>query len=153
MYLIVRHNERSFHGDVLAQPLTLHPPFAGGAFPCLLWDHGGALSTEAKAAVARTLLQAGCRYAVCAGAECEVWHDVFDEVHVIDTTDSPANANEEDLVMTTWHHGEAPEDVAFFFVLNTNFGPYDFDRFLVLHVGSGARQQEVDDWVRRHALG
>ena len=47
---------------------------------------------------------------------------------------------------------ESPDDVAFFFVLNTNFNEHDFKRFLVLHVGDGHAKGEVDAAVRRHAV-
>jgi len=54
--------------------------------------------------------------------------------------------------MTTWHADESPDDLAFFFVLNTNFNEPDFKRLLVLHVGDGHAKGEVDAAVRRHAV-
>ena len=54
--------------------------------------------------------------------------------------------------MTTWHEDENPDDVAFFFVLNTNFDDHDFDRYLVVHVGDGQTREQVDAAVRRYAL-
>lgn len=41
--------------------------FSGQSFPCLIWDHRGRLSAVERAAVAKALLEAGCRYAVCGG--------------------------------------------------------------------------------------
>jgi len=64
-------------------------------------------------------------------------------------TDQSADAAH---VMTTWHANESPDDVAFFFVLNTNFNEHDLKRFLVLHVGDGHANGEVDAAVRRHAV-
>jgi hypothetical protein len=64
-------------------------------------------------------------------------------------TDQSADAAH---VMTTWHADESPDDVAFFFVLNTNFNEHDLKCFLVLHVGDGHATGEVDAAVRRHAV-
>jgi hypothetical protein len=64
-------------------------------------------------------------------------------------TDQSADAAH---VMTTWHADESPDDVAFFFVLNTNFNEHDLKRFLVLHVGDGHAKGEVDAAVRPHAV-
>ena len=153
MHLIAQYNGRSFYSDHLAMPFHLQPPFADVFFPCLIWDHTGEMPVAAKSGVARTLLKAGCRYAVCGGMECEAWHDIFDEVHIAHTLGLPTDEADRDLVMTTWHTAESPDDVAFFFVLNTNFGPHDFERFLVLHVGTGRQQQDVEQAVRRYALG
>lgn len=47
----------------------------------------------------------------------------------------------------TRHADESPDDVAFFFVLNTNFNEHDFKRFLVLHVGDGHAKGK---WMRRY---
>ena len=38
-------------------------------------------------------------------------------------------------VVTTWHNGEPPEEVAWFFVHNTSFDDHDFRKFLVLVLG------------------
>lgn len=38
-------------------------------------------------------------------------------------------------MMTSWHSGEVIEDVAFFFVNNTNYDEHDFRDFLVLQIG------------------
>jgi hypothetical protein len=44
--------------------------------------------------------------------------------------------------MTTWHDGERPDDVAFFFVSSTSVDDVDVRNYLVIHVGSSkARAQ------------
>jgi hypothetical protein len=151
MHLIVEYDGRSFYSESIAAPQDLQMTFSGAAFPCLLWDHAGGSHVSTKEALARALIRAGCRYAVCAGRECEQWHDMFDECLVEDRLDS-ANKNEDALVMTTWHDGETPDDVASFFVFDTNFGPHDFKHFLVLHFGTGPQKFDVDESIRRYAI-
>ena len=127
-------------------------PFAGILFPCLIWDHEGCFADAERSAVAKALLEAGCRYAVCGGKNCEAWHLAFDmefvEVHLND----PDEVLDSVHVMTTQHDGESPDDVAFFFVLCTNFNDHEFRRYLVLHVGSGPAKAQVDATVRKYAL-
>jgi hypothetical protein len=83
-----------------------------------------------------------------------LWHDIVDEEwlsqHVDDSDDVQAAAH----VMTTWHEGESPDDVAFFFVMNTNFDDYDFKDFLIVHSGgSGSDFDRVNAAVRRVVVG
>jgi hypothetical protein len=66
--------------------------------------------------------------------------------------DDPDEVREATHVMTTSHDGESPDDVAFFFVLSTNFDDHDFSRYLVLHIGSGPVKAQVDAAVRKYAL-
>jgi hypothetical protein len=53
--------------------------------------------------------------------------------------------------MTTSQDGESPDDVAFFFALNTNFNYHDFQQYLVLHVGIGMMKEHVDAGARKCA--
>jgi len=126
--------------------------FHGVLFPCMIWDHDGRFTEAQRSEVAKRLLQAGCRYAVCGGHNCEAWHDAVDLEFVRQHVDDPDETRDAVHVMTTWHADETPDDVAFFFVLNTNFDDHDFKRYLVLHVGDGGTKDEVDAAVRRYAL-
>lgn len=126
--------------------------FPGMLFSCMIWDHAGRFTEAQRAVVARLLLQAGCRYVVCGGQNCEAWHDAVDAEFVRQHMDDPDEVREAVHVMTTWHADESADDVAFFFVLNTNFDDHDFVCYLVLHVGDGRTKEEVDAAVRRWAL-
>jgi hypothetical protein len=136
--------------DQVGEFLSLCP---GVFFPCLIWDHTGECSDSDRSAVARALLDAGCRYAVCGGKQCSEWHDAIDLEFVRQHQDDSEAARDASHVMTTWHEGERPEDVAFFFVFLTNFDRYDFNRYLVVHIGTSELKEEVDAAVRRCALG
>jgi hypothetical protein len=125
-------------------------PFQGKSYPCLIWDHGLELPAAHRKRIADDLVRGGCRYAVCAGANAEQWHLVFDEAFLsafgFDESDWGDN-----FVMTTGHEGESPEDVAHYFALNTNFDSHDFRDFLVLHIGESPMVQVIEAAVWKFA--
>ena len=139
---------RTYGSVAVSAPADFTSPF-NAPFACLIWEHGAASTEDERAAFADRLLAAGCSYAVCGGANCEAWHDAVDEAvvarMVADGADEPAH------VMTTWHDGEGPDDVASFFVLNTDFGEHKFQQYLVVHVGTSDEKGRVDEAVRGHA--
>ena len=152
MIILAEKDAKIYGAITIDGPSDFAPPFAGILFPCLIWDHDGRFTDAQRAAVAKELLDAGCRYAVCAGQNCEVWHDAVDSELVRQDVDDPEKVREAMHVMTTWHAGESPDDVAFFFVLNTDFDEHEFTRYLVLHVGTSQAAEQVDAAVRRYAL-
>ena len=150
---VLAESEGKVYGAfVIDSPEDFSSPFNGTSFPCLIWDHGSRLSDEERSAVARALLDSGCRYAVCGGECCERWHDAVDEAFVMQHLGDSEDVRDAVFVMTSWHDGESPNDVAFFFVLNTNFDDHYFTRYLVLHVGFGKAREQVDAAVRKYAL-
>lgn len=127
-------------------------PFPGEHFVCLLWDHDGRFTSDERAAVAVALLDSGCRVTVCGGKQCEAWHDAVDEEFVMQHLDDSKEDRADPFVMTTWHDGESPDEVARSFVADSDFDAHAFTRYLVLHVGTSPAAQQVDAAVRRHAL-
>ena len=152
MYEVANIHGRTYTATSLTDEGSIAAPLPGVFFPCLIWDHDGCSSAHVRSAVARALLEAGCRYVVCGGRDCEAWHDAVDWEFVSAHLDDPTVVTDAAHVMTSWHNGETPDDVAFFFVLNTNFDDHDFRTFLVLHVGSGPDHERLDAAVRKHAL-
>jgi hypothetical protein len=150
--VLVEKGGKTYITMTIDSPGEFVSPFPGTLFPCMIWDHDGRFTGAQRAEVARQLLQAGCRYAVCGGQSCEAWHDAVDEEFVQQHMNDSNATLDAVHVMTTWHADESPDDVAFFFVLNTNFGDHDFERYLVLHVGDGQAKEEVDAAVRRYAI-
>jgi len=60
--------------------------------------------------------------------------------------------SEEQFVMTSLHPGEAPDEVAFFLVMNTSFDHHDFTKLLVVQLGADwSTEQALTDGVRAHA--
>lgn len=126
-------------------------PFSNGPFSCLLWDHVGCSGDAERAIVARVLLDAGCRYVVCGGRQCEAWHDAIDVEFVARHHDEPKELWAAVHVMTTWHAGQSPDQTAFFFVALAELDGRPFRRNLVLHVGARKTRATVDTVVRKHA--
>lgn len=154
METVAEHLGKTYRSVAVRQSENIESVFTGFAFPCLIWDHGSSLPTEERSNFAKKLLAAGCRYFVCGGAECKLWHDIVDEEWVSQHLNDPDDVQAAAHVMTTWHEGESPDDVAFFFVMNTNFDNHDFQTFLIVHSGGSASDVDrVNAAVRRHALG
>jgi hypothetical protein len=109
------------------------------------------MTDDGRSAVVQALLDSGCRYAVCAGSDCDAWHSLIDTESTARYLDDPEGQQAEH-VMTTSHEGENPDEVAFFFVRLTNLNSHDFRRYVVLHIGSGPATAAVDAAVRRFAL-
>ena len=133
-------------------PSDFVSPFPGILFPCMVWDHAGRFTDAQRTQVARQLIQAGCRHAVCGGQNCDAWHIAVDLEFVRLHVDDPDEARDAVHVMTTSHADESPDELAFFFVWNTNFDYHYFMRYVVLHVGDGPTREQVDAAVRRYAL-
>jgi hypothetical protein len=153
MTLLAEKNGKSYVATTVEAPGEFVVPFGGDTFPCLLWDHQGGFTASDRSALAKALLNSGCRYAVCGGTDCEAWHDAIDLEFVTAHSTDAEDVIDAVHVMTSWHDRESPADVAFFFVSNTNFDAHAFDRYLVLHLGTGADRAEVDEAVREYALG
>lgn len=147
MDVLAETEGRVFAALAIDAPDDFVSPFPGTLFPCMIWDHDGRFSEAHRSMLAKQLLQAGCRYAVCGGHNCEAWHDAIDDEFLEGSDETRDDVH----VMTTWHADETPDDVAFFFVLNTNFDQHEFKRYLILHVGDGDTRREVNAAVRRHA--
>ena len=152
MNVLAENEGKTYAVMAIGAPEDFVSVFPGALFPCMIWDHDGRFNEAQRGEVAKRLLRAGCRYAVCGGNNCEAWHDAVDAEFVRQHGDDPEETRDAVHVMTTCHADETPDDVAFFFVLNTNFDVHDFNRYLVLHVGDGQTKGEVDAAVRRYAL-
>jgi hypothetical protein len=152
MDIIAENDGRIYVRANVDRPSDFTSPFPGHLFPCLLWDHEGHFTEPARSNLAQVLLEAGCRYVVCGGQNCQAWHDAIELEFVKAHLDDSENVWESAHVMTTWHEGESPDEAAFFFVMNTNFDFHDFNRYLVLHIGAGATENLVDAAVRKYAL-
>jgi hypothetical protein len=150
--ILAEHEGKSYVALAIDPRVVFVPPPVGEPFPCLLWDHDGRATGEQRAALARALLTAGCRYFVCAGQNCEAWHDAADDEFLARNCHEPETVPDIDYVMTSWHDGESVDDVAFFFVNCTNLHGHDFASFLVLHIGEGPDRGTIEAAVRREAL-
>lgn len=145
MELIVDLGGRRYWWDGLER-LADFRPAPGAPYTCLLWDAVGAWGPAERAALARALLESGCRYVVCGGASCERWHDDVDELAAERTA---LGGNDGPFVGTTWHAGETPEDVAEFFVMHAKGPDAEPPDHLVLQLGlDWDLQNDLMVWVR-----
>jgi hypothetical protein len=129
-------------------------PVRDSPFSLLLWDVAGGWSASERVRLANALLDAGCRYAVCGGVDCEVWHDTIDWAFV---DREIANNHAARLVMTTGHTDEPIEDVVQFFVLHARLPGEDLREHLVVQIGQDWDiENDLQLWVRgwvQHPFG
>jgi len=151
MYVLADQEGKLFGAVTIQRPEDFIFPFPGFHYYCLIWDHEGRFNDVDRSTVARALLESGCRYAVCAGNFCEEWHDAVDAVYETQHMDDIKEISDADFVMTTWHKGASPDDVAFFFVMNTNFAEHNFQHYLTLHVGVSQAIEKIESAVRKYA--
>ena len=123
--------------DVPPRPYRIAAPVGGTPFVCALFVADPAISEQERTRLAGELIAAGCRYAVCAGIECSLWHDWIDLAYADRVLGR--GAPDEDFVMTSWHEGEAVADVLWFALVLTNFDDHVFEHLLVLVLGDDAR--------------
>lgn len=151
MNVLAENDGKTYEAAVIAGPDCFACPLPCAPFPCLIWDHGSDFTDGQRLAVAKKLLEAGCRYVVCGGADCEAWHDAIDWEFVQQHLNDAEEICHATHVMTTGHEGESPREVAYFFVHLTNFAEHDFMHYLVLHVATGPAAEQVNAAVRDEA--
>ena len=117
----------------ITKPYEFSSPFAKGEFVVLLYIADTGVSLQQQADVSDSLIAQGCRYAVCAGYDCETWHDAIDNAYLKRNGGECRDAN---FVMTTWHEHDNLGDIVFFFLNNTQFEEWIPQNFLVLVLGN-----------------
>lgn len=150
--LFLAQGERRFHMVSLGRPDDAFEAFDGRLFPCLILDSAGDWPPEERSRLARRLIAMGCRYAVCAGETCAQWEHEVDSAFIdLELTETQ---RQDRFVMTTSHADETLDDVAFFFVYQTNFNQHAFDDLLVLQLGNDpAIATQLQALVKSHASG
>lgn len=116
----------------LHRPYIFPDLFKGQDFALLLLTAGGGLTDNERMMVCDEIVRQRCRYVVCAGEECERWHDWIDETYAFATT---REGTEPDGMTTTWHENESLESVLCFFRDCAVFDEVRPRRLLVLILG------------------
>lgn len=143
MDLIGAASRQVWVGDLPGAGLTM--PFAGGKFAAMIAAFAVVPVFE-KDRLARSLIDQGCRYAVCAGVDCDDWESAFDDVDVEQNPEDEASR----FVMTTSHKGELLDEVVEFLFTCTAIEENVPERFVVLIVGAeGAEREAVRGTVDR----
>ncbi len=99
------------------------------------------VTQEWRDLVSQWLVKSGCLYMLAWGTECEKWHDAVDWANIaqFDHGDIP----EDELVMTSWHEGQALSE---FFSESKNItgnSCVDFASSLIIHISSLNKEQEM----------
>lgn len=148
---IVTHPDRTYYFTRISAPEELGvPPGAGVAYGCLLWDSEGGWSIEERGAVVERLIEVGCRTIACGGHDCELWHHLADET--VAFLNATSRHGREEFVMTTWHTGETPHEVAFYVTSAAQVEEPSLSEYLVLEIGGASScTEELISAVRRYS--
>jgi hypothetical protein len=123
----------------LGRPFSFSSPFPGAEFVMLLVVCDSSTTTEEHAALSQQIVEEGCRYAVCTGHNCELWHDLIDESFI--GSDPNFNPPNDRMLMTTWHENEPIEEVVEFFRWNTSFANFTARNFLIVFLGDDPKSE------------
>lgn len=139
----------SIYLDELEPPFVFRTPFGDDPFALLLFDNNSAATLDQRLELCDQIAASPCRYAVCAGADCEIWHDCLDECHL--ATDPDFDPPEERHLMTSWHTDEPLADVVHFFLRNTDFNDQIFTNYLVILLGPNPEcARHIREALARH---
>jgi hypothetical protein len=115
-------------------------------FVCLIYSDQETTSEEMMK-VTEWLISSECRYAVCAGKDCETWHDAIDSADIL------FEHNSDELVMTSWHEKETIDEVVWFWLNLTNFDDITFENYLALIISdSKVIEEEIQKAIKNNNL-
>ena len=130
----------------LTRPFIFTSPFGRRDFALLLFVGDESVTADERNAISDAIVACGCRYSVCAGADCSSWDDAIDWAYMeTDPKDDSA------FVMTTWHEEQPIEEVAEFLVFSATyegFGDPPPRRYLVACIGDEPAYVAARDAVR-----
>jgi hypothetical protein len=133
-------------GDITSSTTLASPP-GGSAFALMLVAFRQASPSDMHR-VARSLVDQGCRYAVCAGVESADWETAFDDADL----ETNPNCEPDRFVTTTSHPTESLEEVAAFLLSCTAIDGGEPERFVVATVGAGAPDRSAVRAAVSHAV-
>ena len=138
MELVLRVEKQQLWAGQLTRPFHFESPCSGEDFAMLLAVLDDTVDPDEQAALSGSFVAQGCRYAICYGHGCSTWDDSIDYSFIF--TDPNFTPPADRFVMTTWYDNEPIEDVADFFVRNTNFGTFEPVRFMLVALGGTPEQ-------------
>ena len=134
----------------IERPYAFKSPFSGRRYVAIVFVNDETVTDEERDSVVRALFDSGCRYGVFAGHKCGRWEAALDRICVESSPDK--QPSDEDFTGTTSHYDQSVREVIFFGLSGTQSKPQDFDRFLVLFVGSDPKlRKDVEEaihWIR-----
>jgi hypothetical protein len=133
MRLVIKTSDDELWISQLLPPFRFISPFDGQDFALLLVGTDSISSAEEREFVCREIVRQGCRYAVCAGEQCELWHDLIDDAYLAESHDDSPSPDQ--MMMTTWHTQETLNEVVWHFRDCAISGEFRPRRWLVLIFG------------------
>ena len=98
--------------------------------------------------ISNDLIEANCRFAVCAGSDCSNRDDSIDMAYI--SSDENYDPPDETMVMTSWHDNETVNDIMFFGLNITNFDYHDFKKYVVLFIGTKeGLKEEIEKAIKK----
>jgi len=107
--------------DITSEKKEAIIPFPPKSFGTICWNEKLSSVNEE---IIESLLNQGCLFFVFGGRDCELWHDITDELVVKRTIDGKVKNDEN--IMTTWHNNETIEDV-----LQFGFGVSEYEKKII----------------------
>jgi hypothetical protein len=117
----------------ISRPFRFISPFDKEEFVALLYVDEKQVIPEEQERLSDEIVDAGCRYAVCAGHLCSSWDDSIDMAYL---RRNNMETNEKTFVMTSWHEDESVKDIVFHFLNVTWFDDFVPKNFLVVVIGN-----------------
>lgn len=124
-----------------SRPFSIRSPWPGQEFALLLVVRAPDIAPDEQASLSKQIVDAGCRYAVCAGVDSSSWDDSIDLAVVEANLDG--HRPESKTVMTTWHDSDTLEEVVDFFFGNMAFEDFTPSRRLAVQLGGTDQERRV----------
>ena len=156
MDTIIESGPKHFFYSAINSASAFQAPPCPAPFACMLWNAEGQVEDGERALLSRHLIHAGCTFLVAGGVDCEAWHDAADREFLnLDLTGSEYDRR---FVVTSWHHGESFEEVAFFLAQcampPVESGIDEYQGYLVLQYGGDFTvREQLFEAVREAADG
>ncbi|MFA9218077.1 MAG: hypothetical protein ACEQSK_13365 [Sphingomonadaceae bacterium] len=90
----------------------------------------------------RALVEAGCKYALAWGTDCEKWHDAIEDAYLEAT--NYEDVPDEQRVLTTWHEDEELSEVFWFASHRANHPAHELRDTLILHLAATPRREQLE---------
>ena len=147
MNLLAEKEGKEIWLNQIERPFVFEPPFSGRLYVAIVFSNDKTVTPEERESLTSIMFASGCRYGVFAGYDCKVWESDLDWTCI--ASDANFKPPDEAFTITTAHENDSVEDVIFHGLMCTDFDSHDFDRYLILFVGSreGLRE-EVEAAIR-----
>ena len=123
------------------RPYRFVSPAPDAEFAAMIVAQDADVTSDEMNAVARELVDSGCRYAVCCGNDSSSWDDAIDFADIARRLYD--SVTDDRVLLTTWHAEEPIDDVSKFFVMHTRFDGFEPRHYVILAIGDGELAKEA----------